>query len=587
MEQSLSLSRYFWSNPKTIGSILVWLFITVILIASILQTRLKDHEQVFTHSANSAYDAVYEKVQINKTVLESFASLMRLRGDTSQLRQFTAEMRRAFPHIYTVGFQRYISPTQKDAFEKKMHQSGIPNYKLKDFDYENNRKFLDVEENHSYYATYFIEPMGTDADQVMGLDQFSVPFLKASLLKSIQTGKAVATRSFTLAEGGRGYVLYRAIQAQPTYKLGSTEEMESTTVSLAIKTSVLLAYASEKLPHTNIRLLYKDSDNANVEETYKPENNHNYTLNTGTIIHNRQLDDFGQPFTLEFSSNNGLTIWDLSLTLLLMISSMGIAYLFLHNAHKRHTSNIEREQTLDDLTVERGDLTALVKDRTKELEKQKEANSLLSQKIINVQEDEFRHIARELHDEFGQNLTAINTNAAIINNILSGDKTAQESSADIRKHANQLYDSLHSMMRRLRPETLDTFGLQSALEELIASFKLNQNGITHKFFIDINLADLSEQQTIAIYRCIQELLNNAIKHSNADKIEISISNDKENIIIFVSDNGKTTGEYKESGFGLLGIKERTKSLGGTMHTNISNGFSVTISFPIAFNKESA
>lgn len=560
--------------------LLAWLVVSFALIYVLYHVRADERERAFIEAVTSASDAVLEKIKINEAVLESYVSFMRLSDDDERLRAFIAELRSTFRHLYTVSFQQYVSSDDRPAFEQAMSERGVKNYLIQDFSYEGDRQFKDVAPASAYFPIYFIEPMGTDADQVLGLDIFSVPFLREPLLQSIESGKAVASKPFELAEGGRGYVLFKAVTANPSYQFAGTLAPNTKVVSMCLKTATLLAHAVEQFPLSSIRLLYRDSNNADIEESYHAPLDRDIIISLETNQHKRKLDEYGQPFTLEFNKTEGLCAQDLGLGLLFLSVSLVGFVLYLNSAYRRENSVREKDGVLEQLAKERALLDLHVKKRTRELEEQRLANSLLSQRLINVQEDEFRNIARELHDEFGQNLTAINTNAKIVGDLLVNKDVRLASSQDIRSHTDKLYDSLHTLMRRLRPETLDTFGVEAAIKELISSFKLDLLGIECKLFVSGDIAQANEQQTIAIYRSIQELINNALKHSSAKSLIISLSVTQNNIVITCHNQLDQAVSKVVKGFGLLGLEERAKALNGSIDISTSDGWLVTISYPI-------
>lgn len=573
----MTFSQFLYTRPKILIPIALWLAITATLSYALVKFKLHANTAIATHQASLAYDTIYEKVQINKTVLLSLSSLIKLVGDGDEVRAFTREMLTAFPHIYTVGFQQYVNHDDKNTFIATQKQRGLTDFDIKDFDYENRRIFHGIEDKEYYYPTFFIEPMDSVAKIVMGLDQFAVPFLKNALIQSIETLQPVASRPFTLAEGGRGYVLYKAI---PTDSITRTHALDSSAVSMAVKVDELIEYASAIAPEATIVLTYKDADDLTVEDEYATSLKPPFTIHYSEAVFTRTFRDIGQPFKIQFVYTNGLTWFDLLVLLLIVVLMSGVLAIALYIVYKRHLRLIHQEEAVKHLSVKNEHLESKVQIRTAELERQKNANSLLSQKLISSQEEEFHSLARELHDEFGQNLTAINTNAKILDDSLSGNANALETSKDIRTHVNQLYDSLHTMMRRLRPETLDTFGLKLALERLIASFKFEESGIACHFTYNGEDGLLTEQQTITVYRAAQELLNNCIRHSNATKISVVIQLDNKQGTITVSDNGKTTSGEFTYGFGLLGLEERTRSIKGELVVAANNGWTVTLSFPI-------
>ena len=181
-------------------------------------------------------------------------------------------------------------------------------------------------------------------------------------------------------------------------------------------------------------------------------------------------------------------------------------------------------------------------------------------------EDERRSLARELHDELGQYVSAIKIFAQNITNRSKGkDKDIQESSISVTSAANQIYDGMHNIIRKLRPGSLDNLGLKETLKDLVATWQSQHK--THEIILTANtdLDHLGEAININVYRIIQEAMNNCLKHAKASRINILIERKNKNLFLEFRDNGIGFNKailIKTKQFGLVGIKERISSLGG-------------------------
>lgn len=209
-------------------------------------------------------------------------------------------------------------------------------------------------------------------------------------------------------------------------------------------------------------------------------------------------------------------------------------------------------------------------------------NHRLTHQIISLQEDERKNIARDLHDEIGQHLTAIHIDASAIlkaKNITS----VHASAAAISAVARQMMDIVHDMLQRLRPAMLDELGLQAALHELIDNWRQRNRNINASVSISNQLNDLNETIAIAAYRIVQECLTNITKHANARLVTIKIGPRAEQVKILVKDDGKGFNPNQMSqGFGLAGMRERVESLGGSFHliARPDSGVIIEISLPV-------
>ncbi len=218
----------------------------------------------------------------------------------------------------------------------------------------------------------------------------------------------------------------------------------------------------------------------------------------------------------------------------------------------------------------------------------KAKNKLLTQRSLEIQEEERRHLAQELHDELGQTIAAIKAVAVAISNREAPDKEHIDSSVKtIVQYSDHIYQVAKNMMHRLRPSVLDELGLIKALQNMIDDWNSRQDDIfCHFSFSDIP-SDLSESLNISLFRIIQESLTNALKHSHASQVSISmnkfIADGEEKINLTIEDDGVGLDENKTmSGLGLPGMKERIEMNGGTFEltSETAKGIKIEIIVPV-------
>jgi two-component system sensor histidine kinase UhpB len=220
-------------------------------------------------------------------------------------------------------------------------------------------------------------------------------------------------------------------------------------------------------------------------------------------------------------------------------------------------------------------------------ERQLEENRQLTQLIQSHIEDERRSLARELHDELGQYVTAIKTFAVAIAN-----KT-KEKSPDISNNAqvivsaaNQIYDGMHNIVRKLRPGALDNLGLSETLRDAVNYWQNLHPEMTINLSLQGNPDKLGETLNINIYRIVQEAINNALKHAKANIIDIKLAvlADTSNIVLTIKDNGvgMNLGMVDQTQhFGLLGMRERVQGFHGTfrLDSEPNQGTTLCINIP--------
>lgn len=215
------------------------------------------------------------------------------------------------------------------------------------------------------------------------------------------------------------------------------------------------------------------------------------------------------------------------------------------------------------------------------LQQSVQSNHRLTQQIIRLQEDERKILARDLHDEIGQYLTAINIDAmAIIKSRKITD--ARVSAQAIAGITQQLMDMVHHLLQRLRPGLLDELGLASALQDLVYTWRQRNRAITTSVRIQDDLGEIDETTAIAAYRIVQECLTNISRHAHARRVTLGVSRQGEKLLLQVEDDGRgfDTAVMTE-GYGLAGMKERVQGLRGKfdLESGLGEGTRLTMEIP--------
>ena len=197
------------------------------------------------------------------------------------------------------------------------------------------------------------------------------------------------------------------------------------------------------------------------------------------------------------------------------------------------------------------------------LEERREMALLVEQRV----EEERRLIAHELHDEFGQSVTAIRSLALAIATQAGAQQQSATSDAArlISDEAARLYDAMHGLIPRLMPLSLDTLGLAETLENLVRDWQRRYPSVALTVRHELP-ADLGPSVTLAIYRAVQEGLINALRHAQASKVEIRLDSDDRRIVVTVEDDGVglPQGWSRPGHFGLRGLAQRVEHLGGAL-----------------------
>jgi signal transduction histidine kinase len=230
--------------------------------------------------------------------------------------------------------------------------------------------------------------------------------------------------------------------------------------------------------------------------------------------------------------------------------------------------NISRRRILKELTEKQSQELAFQQD-------------LLKSTII-TQERERARIAQELHDEIGSKLNVVNLNFNLLEQSLINGQDADISIDQIRTSLTHSIKRVRDLSHGLYPPILEKFGIQSALKSLALEF--NKTGqIIIDMEIDHEWKKIELTKSLHIYRIVQELINNTIKHAKAKHIQFSSSQDKNGLMLIYKDDGiGVAGNLNKGlGMGMQNIKTRVSLLDANMELNSikSNGFEIRILIP--------
>jgi signal transduction histidine kinase len=589
--------------PSTLLRSFLFLCSLVLVVVLVTKTVISTQRNDFKQDANTAIYHIQEQILTNDVALAGFSSLFATLdpNDLQETRDFTQYMRAAFPHIYMFEAMFRVDVSQKLQHEEDMRALGYPDYKITPYGTEKkpiNQPDQALTGVPAHYPIVFIDPFFASLEGLMGFDMMSVSNMRETLLASIASGTPVASKPFNLREGGRGYALIKvqtlpdtkAIMEQhynqdyqPPLMFSRTVKSYSGDVAtlIIIRADTIVASVGDIVPAAKVQLI--DGPEGQIAAEFNtPQIEDLPVINIETLLFRGDLDDLAQPFKVLLSQPAGLYSQHIKLITLLVLL-MCIAYGFYYRSLlSKYRLQLQRDAGLLELSQQHTKLEVMVAKRTAELQRQSDENTNLAQQLIRVQEDQIHHIARELHDEFGQTLTAIKINAHILEQAQTTELVGTYAQ-DITSQADALYATMRDMIQRLRPEALDEFGLKAAVEQCMIAFHLDEQNIDLALTIDDSVNDLEEIYSIASYRIVQELVNNAVKHAQLSWLKVHLTITDQHMHITVEDNGVGFDSIqKKLGFGLSGVDERARSLGGVVDINtaIGEGVRVCVSMPL-------
>ena len=259
------------------------------------------------------------------------------------------------------------------------------------------------------------------------------------------------------------------------------------------------------------------------------------------------------------------------------------------------------------LTRPRARELAIITDRfnalAEALDAARRENIRLARRLITAQDDERRHIARELHDEVGPCLFGLKANATSIATAVAAstpvaERNVKQRVTDILAIVGRLQAMNRSLLNRMRPMALGHVPLHDLLAELVRDCARQHPNLSFSFSADKLASSYGDSVDLTIYRCIQESLTNAVRHAQAHCVSIDVGesgSDRDRttdhasprLRVSVRDDGRGMAPQTPMGFGLHGMRERVQALGGecTLESPSGGGTCVRIEMPVPMRQD--
>jgi two-component system, NarL family, sensor histidine kinase UhpB len=236
--------------------------------------------------------------------------------------------------------------------------------------------------------------------------------------------------------------------------------------------------------------------------------------------------------------------------------------------------------------------SALARQQAQEATRALAENRELTQLIQARIEQERGAIARELHDELGQQVTAIKSGSLAIARKAAGhDALIEQSARLVMSCADQIYDGVHRLISQLRPLALDQFGLRDALQDLLGDWRLRYPDAGLTLRVTGPFDGMGDAVSTAVYRIVQEAVNNALRHAQASRIEVTVEASADSLQLQVTDDGiGHVDQFHAPGhFGVMGMRERAQALGGSFDLDQMEpaGVRIRVHIPLNVKQESS
>lgn len=248
----------------------------------------------------------------------------------------------------------------------------------------------------------------------------------------------------------------------------------------------------------------------------------------------------------------------------------------------------ERNQVEEALRRSQEELEVRVQERTKELEKANEERVGILHRLVTVQEDERKHMTRELHDQLGQEMTVLRLKLDILKKACADNEELRNQVDEIQKVTHQLDLDVDFLAWKMRPTVLDDVGIVAALVQYIRQWSAHFNIPADFDATRFSKTRLESEVETNFYRITQEALNNIYKHARASKVNVSLEPRENGMVLIIEDNGVGFEPNKqitvEKGMGLAGMNERAALIGGKLEIESTTGLGTTIYVSVPVSK---
>ncbi len=254
-------------------------------------------------------------------------------------------------------------------------------------------------------------------------------------------------------------------------------------------------------------------------------------------------------------------------------------------------ANDELERRVAERTAEIVAANEMLKTEMAERLRAEQERQELLRRLVVAQEDERRRISRELHDQVGQQLTAIMLGLKALDVASHGREPTIASLQQLQELTDQLAREVHSLAWELRPPALDDLGLETALYNYAEEWAERSRVVVDFHSSGFETGRLPLTHEAAIYRIAQEALTNVSKHSMADRVSLILERRGDQVLAVVEDNGKGFDVHglqekstEERNLGLVGMRERVSLLGGTLTIESAAGMGTSLFVHIPVGK---
>lgn len=539
-------------NTPTLIAIAFWLLITPCVATILIQQDLAGLERHQESLLTAIERQLDDRMQQSRTLLWQVSRQPELARDelfSPALRMELENLCTLAPAVKRIQVQQRVGADEVLAFEQRMRRR-YPDFLLHGLS-AMTPPMTERSGQPVFHPLVLVVPDTADVHPpLLGTDLGLIPAFKDALLAAHKQHTITYSQIYNRSRGEPLLNLFLASTERPRQILSAVIELQQL---VDVRTLPAGARISLQLNDESEPTLLTTTEGQ--RQLFMQQRTRDIT--TGNLPLKLTLD-----YPVHWQDISG---WALLLALVLNTLGALLLLAWLRQRQATNSCQLESEQ------VHR--LQQHLQQHSEQLQQQLQENQRLTQRTLDIQERERRHLAQELHDELGQCLTAIRTDARmLLQEHPDSTDPVNHHAESIDAIAGHIYDVTYDLMHALRPTLLDDLGLVDAVRELIRGQQLERQGIRMDLHLQGALNDMEERYNINLYRMIQEALTNLQRHAHCSRAGIRLQRfdpdtDSDRLELEIHDNGDGFDPRvisQKGRFGVLGMQTRAKALGGTL-----------------------
>ncbi len=564
--------------PLSIGVGLAMYFLTARSIEADSRLRFSSHAQ-------NARNIIVARIKSYTDVLRGTASIFQTSYPLSR-RQFHGyvtglDVPRYFPAVEVINFAEYVKDEDRAAFERRINAElmpetdGITHFQIKP---------PGKRPEYSVITAYESVKSGPIA---LGFDLLANPLQAHNQNRLREEGRLIASgMPIPVTNAPQRTVLAMRLPIfkphAPTSTIKERRDAFVGSVGIAFSVDTLVLGVIDEMPVKHVRMTLVDSDVGvdNRRDRVLFDTPHTERKATGThalfaerFTNTLPIDFHGRQWNATFSvdAHHLQSGFEAFLPWLAMLAGF-VSSMLLYALFHALTSSRRRA-----IKMAKG-MTRELRDSQTKLEQSHQNLRRLAAHADQIKEGERKRIAREIHDDLGQNLLALRIEADMLaTRTRDRHPRLHERARSTLSQIDATIKSVRQIINDLRPNVLD-LGLSAAVEWQIAEFR-RRTGIACELLAEPKEITLSDHAATAFFRILQESLSNIVRHAHATSVRIALQSSGRLLTMTVVDNGIGLGDRergKPGSFGLVGIEERISILGGAFSISSTDGEGTTV-----------